>query len=175
MATGETENIDQGYLGWEEYFMGMAAMAAQRSKNTVKVGAVLINPDKKIVGVGYNGMPLHIPDGNHTEQQHNDLMCDAQTNAILFRSVADLSRCVMYTTCFPTMESAKIIIQSKITHLYYLSHGNQHIPNYDLVKKLLGDGDVKSQPFKPSRRKIDIDFFRFGEVSTGVTLQSPTT
>jgi deoxycytidylate deaminase len=37
-----------------------------------QVGAILANRDKQIVGVGYNGMPLHIPDGQ-PEQKEQEL------------------------------------------------------------------------------------------------------
>jgi deoxycytidylate deaminase len=78
--------------------------------------------------------------------RHSSLsVCDAQTNAILFRSVADLCGCVMYTTCFPNWESAKILIQSKIQELYYMSHGAKNIPDYESIKQLLEAGCVKTQ------------------------------
>lgn len=45
----ETKRTD--YLSWEEYFMSLAVLSAQRSKDPNKqVGACLVNPDKKIVG-----------------------------------------------------------------------------------------------------------------------------
>lgn len=38
--------------------MAVAFLAAKRSKDPVtQVGACIVNEDKKIVGVGYNGMP----------------------------------------------------------------------------------------------------------------------
>jgi len=46
------------YIEWDEYFMGMALLSAQRSKDpNCQVGACIVNTDKKIVGVGYNSMP----------------------------------------------------------------------------------------------------------------------
>ena len=48
----------QNYIGWDEYFMGIAMLSAQRSKdNSTQVGACIVNNEKKIVAVGYNGMP----------------------------------------------------------------------------------------------------------------------
>jgi deoxycytidylate deaminase len=41
------------YLSWDEYFMAVAFLAAKRSKDpSSQVGAVIVNEDKKIVGVG---------------------------------------------------------------------------------------------------------------------------
>ena len=46
------------YLSWDEYFMAVAFLSAQRSKDpNSQVGACVVNPEKKIVGIGYNGMP----------------------------------------------------------------------------------------------------------------------
>jgi hypothetical protein len=46
------------YLHWDEYFMAVAFLSAQRSKDpNSQVGACIVNEEKKIVGIGYNGMP----------------------------------------------------------------------------------------------------------------------
>ena len=46
------------YITWDEYFMGIAQLAAERSKDpNTQVGACIVNDEHKIVSVGYNGMP----------------------------------------------------------------------------------------------------------------------
>ena len=41
---------------WEDYFMAVAFLSAQRSKDpSSQIGACIVNQDKKIVGIGYNG------------------------------------------------------------------------------------------------------------------------
>nr|XP_034969802.1 deoxycytidylate deaminase isoform X3 [Zootoca vivipara] len=46
------------YLEWPEYFMAVAFLSAQRSKDpNSQVGACIVNSENKIVGIGYNGMP----------------------------------------------------------------------------------------------------------------------
>ena len=43
--------------------MSVAFLAAMRSKDPCsQVGACIVNKDKKIVGVGYNGMPIGCSD-----------------------------------------------------------------------------------------------------------------
>ena len=45
-------------LSWEDYFMATAFLAAMRSKDpNTQVGACIVNQDKRIIGIGYNGMP----------------------------------------------------------------------------------------------------------------------
>lgn len=48
----------ENYLSWDDYFMATAFLSAQRSKDpSTQVGACVVNNEKKIVGIGYNGMP----------------------------------------------------------------------------------------------------------------------
>ncbi len=46
------------YLSWDEYFMGVAFLSAQRSKDpNTQVGACIVDKDRCIIGIGYNGFP----------------------------------------------------------------------------------------------------------------------
>ena len=46
------------YLEWAEYFMAVSFLSAMRSKDpATQVGACIVSPDNRIVGIGYNGMP----------------------------------------------------------------------------------------------------------------------
>ena len=53
----------EDYLTWDEYFMASAFLSSMRSKDPhTQVGAVIVNPQNRIVGVGYNGMPTGCSD-----------------------------------------------------------------------------------------------------------------
>src|SRR4051794_8287956 len=80
------------YINWDEFFMGTAILAAQRSKDpSTQVGAVIANSDNIIVGVGYNGMPIGCSDDllPWGKESTNPLdtkypyVCHAEMNAIL--------------------------------------------------------------------------------------------
>ena len=46
------------YISWDEYFMGIAMLAAKRSKDpNTQVGACIVSQDNIIISTGYNGMP----------------------------------------------------------------------------------------------------------------------
>ena len=48
----------QDYISWDEYFMGIAMLAARRSKDpNTQVGACIVSQDNIIISTGYNGMP----------------------------------------------------------------------------------------------------------------------
>ena len=46
------------YITWDEYFMGIAELSAERSKDpNTQVGACIVNDENKILSIGYNGFP----------------------------------------------------------------------------------------------------------------------
>ena len=48
-------------------------------------------------------------------------MVHAEVNSIMYKNCVDLKGCVLYTTFFPCLECAKVIIQSGIEKIYYLT------------------------------------------------------
>ena len=53
----------ENYLSWDEYFMGIALLSANRSKDpSTQVGACIVSEENKILSVGYNGMPRFCSD-----------------------------------------------------------------------------------------------------------------
>ena len=45
-------------IQWDDYFMSIAYLTAMRSKDpSTQVGACIVNQDRRIVGIGYNGFP----------------------------------------------------------------------------------------------------------------------
>ena len=48
----------EDYISWDEYFMGIAILSGERSKDpNTQVGACIVGPDNRILSVGYNGFP----------------------------------------------------------------------------------------------------------------------
>ena len=46
------------YINWDEYFMGVALLSGERSKDpNSQVGACIVSEDNKILSIGYNGFP----------------------------------------------------------------------------------------------------------------------
>lgn len=53
--------------------MASAFLAAKRSKDPCsQVGACIVNEDKKIVGIGYNGMPIGCSDDEFPWSKESD-------------------------------------------------------------------------------------------------------
>ena len=113
------------YLSWDEYFMAVALLSAQRSKDpNTQVGACIINRENKIVGVGYNGFPIGCSDDKLPWDRKGDFLatkypyvCHAELNAILNSIPGNLKNCSIYTVLFPCNECAKLIIQAGISRV----------------------------------------------------------
>ena len=114
------------YISWDEYFMGVALLSSYRSKDpNTKVGACIVSPDNRIVGVGYNGMPYGTDDatapwgrvGGFLDTKYA-FVVHAELNAIL-NSTKELKGCRLYVSLFPCHECAKAIIQSGIKEIIY--------------------------------------------------------
>ena len=124
----------EDYLSWEEFFMGSAILVSARSKDpNNQVGACLVNDDKKVLSLGYNGLTRNMDDdtfdwkstGEQTgiiENIKDYYVVHAERNAILnFRgNMKELEGSTLYVTWFPCNECAKEIIQVGIKKVVYL-------------------------------------------------------
>lgn len=160
------------FLDWEEYFMGIAFLAARRSKDPVtQVGACIVNNENKIVGIGYNGLPIGCNDDEFpwSKASTNDLenkymyVCHAEVNAILNKNSIDVNGCTMYVALFPCNECAKVIIQSRIKEVVYLSDKHAEKPHTIGAKKMFQAAGIKFRQFIPKHSKIVIDFDKINE------------
>jgi dCMP deaminase len=138
------------YISWDTYFMGIAQLSSMRSKDPkTQVGACIVNKDHKIVGIGYNGFPRHISDddfpwndeGNFLETKY-PYVVHAEANAIL-NATQQLNDCTLYVTLFPCNECTKLIIQSGIKELVYVSNKDQGKDFQIASKTMLEKANVK--------------------------------
>lgn len=118
------------YLSWDDYFMSVAFLSAQRSKDPNKqVGAVIVGPGKIICGVGYNGFPRGCGDTElpwAKKSREDDPMdtkyayvCHAEMNAIMNKNAQSLDGASLYVTMYPCNECAKLVIQSGIKEVVF--------------------------------------------------------
>lgn len=108
---------------WHEYFFNIMKAAAMRSKDpNTKVGAVIVNSDKKIVGIGYNGFPPGIADLASRWEKPNKYIytVHAELNAI-FNSNEKVKGCEIYLPIWPCTDCAKNLIAAGITKIHVLS------------------------------------------------------
>ncbi|XP_052864514.1 deoxycytidylate deaminase [Anopheles cruzii] len=154
-------------IDWAEYFMAMAFLAAKRSKDpSTQVGACIVNEEKRVVGLGYNGFPTGCNDDDFPWSKTSDdpletkyaYVCHAEVNAILNKNSADVKNCTLYVALFPCNECAKIIIQSAIKEVVYMSDKHAHKYQTIAAKRMFDAARVKYTQYKPRHSRILIDF-----------------
>jgi len=118
---------------WDEYFMGITEMVAQRSTCLRrKVGAILVR-DKRIIATGYNGAPAKVSHcldiGCLREQQgipsgERHELCrglHAEQNSIIQAALHGFSieGATLYCTNMPCAICSKMLINARIEKIYY--------------------------------------------------------
>lgn len=155
----------EDYISWAEYFMGIAMLSAERSKdNNSQVGACIVSREHKIISLGYNGMPTGCLDDNMPWSREGEpldtkylYVCHAELNAILNSAGGDLKGAKIYTTLFPCNECAKAIIQSGISEIIYYSDKYSESDATVASKKMFEMVGVKYTKYRPSGRKIQLE------------------
>ncbi|KAL7551166.1 hypothetical protein ACHAWF_014361 [Thalassiosira exigua] len=155
------------YLSWDEYFMGVAFLSAKRSKDpSTQVGACIVDANKCIIGIGYNGFPRGCSDsilpwarsGSCDLHKKYPYVVHAEVNAILNKCSSSVTGATIYVALFPCNECSKVIIQSGIREVVYLDdkyHDTDATKASRIMFKMAG---VKLTKFKPTVHEIVIDF-----------------
>lgn len=155
----------QDYITWDEYFMGVAKLAALRSKDPgTQVGACIVNNANKIISTGYNGFPLGCSDDEFPWDREGGFLetkyayvTHAELNAILNNPGTSLAGCRIYVALFPCNECAKAIIQSGIKEIIYISDKYDGTPAIVASKRMLDAAGVSYRQLKAGRDRIELD------------------
>lgn len=161
MATLKRKN----YISWDEYFMGVAMLSAERSKDpSTQVGACIVNPENRIMTVGYNGMPFGCSDDEFPWEREGGTLdtkyafvCHAEMNAILNCGTADLKGSRIYVTLFPCQECTKAVIQKGISEVIYACDKYHDTEGCAAARKMLDSAGVKYKQYEPSGRSITLE------------------
>ena len=152
------------YLNWDEYFMGIALLSSQRSKDpNTQVGSCIVNNENRIMSVGYNGMPCGCSDNDFSWSRDAEgldskylYVCHAELNAILNFQGGNLVGCRVYTTLFPCNECTKAIIQKGIKEVIYLS--DKHADTFATMaaKKMMDAAGVTYRQYEQTKKLIEL-------------------
>ena len=155
------------YLSWDEYFMGIAKLSALRSKDpSTQVGACIVSDDNRILSIGYNGAPNGFHDDAFPCDREGDplktkymYVCHGELNAILnFRgNKKDLEGSKIYVALFPCNECAKMIAQTGIKEVIYLSDKYKDTDSTKVSKKILDAVGIQYRQYVPTNREIKIE------------------
>jgi len=108
---------------WDKRFIELAKHISTWSKDKSRqVGAVIVNDEKRILSVGFNGFPTGINDEieerhqrpakyKWTEHSERNAIYNAGRHGVILKGA------IMYVTLFPCCDCARAIIQSGINTL----------------------------------------------------------
>ena len=153
-------------ISWDEYFMGVAKLAAMRSKDpNSQVGACIVSADNKILSIGYNGFPRGCSDDEFPWAREGDdplkkkyfFVTHSELNAILNYRGGTLEGSKLYVTLFPCNECAKAIIQSGIRCVVYDCNKYEGTPEITASVRMLQAAGVRIEKYVSSGRKLEIE------------------
>lgn len=144
--------------------MGIAALSAMRSKDpSTQVGACIVDSDRRILSMGYNGMPRCCSDDLFPWEKNEGLdskylyVCHAELNAILNCHSGSVKGCTVYTTLFPCNECAKAIIQSGIAEVVYKEDKYADSESVRASKRMFDTAGVKYRAYIHSGKSVTVE------------------
>ncbi len=172
-------NIDKKPIDQDDYFMGLAVLSKKRSPDPdTKVGACIVNEKGQVVALGYNSMPRGCErfswskdKSKHLLERKTFYVCHAEFNAIMNRNCS-LENCTMYVTLFPCNECAKLIIQSGIKSVQYISDESAEKDQYKASKIMFSTAGIAHSQYERTKT-ITVDLFETDDNSDENQVANP--
>ncbi|MGU8835828.1 deoxycytidylate deaminase [Clostridium perfringens] len=153
------------YISWDDYFISIAVLASKRSKDpSTQVGACIVDKDSnRILGQGYNGFPIGCDDDDFPWERDGEYIdtkypyvVHAEANAILSCKVDSLDNAKLYVTLFPCENCCKLIIQSGIKEILYLSNKYKDTDSVKASIRMFESAGIKMTKLKPRLKRIEL-------------------
>ena len=131
---------------WDLRFIEMARNAASWSKDpSTQVGSVIVDDDKRVVSVGYNGFPKGVSDDErlYDREEKYKMIVHDERNALLFAN-KDVRNCNLYTYPFmPCSVCAGMIIQAGIKRVVTVRNNNSRWQkDFVISRKMFKEAEV---------------------------------
>ena len=160
----------QDYISWDEYFMSISLLAAQRSKDpNTQVGCCIVSgkdspyPENVIISTGYNGFPYGCSDDEFPWDRSGapnatkyPFVVHSELNAILNAGGKSLVGAKLYVSLFPCNECAKAIIQSGIKAVIYRDDLYKDTKEVKASKRMLKTAGVDIIEYQSTGRVLEI-------------------
>ena len=145
--------------------MSVALLSAQRSKDPNRqVGACVVDSEFKIVSVGYNGLPVGCDDDKYPWGKSSEFLnskypyvCHAEMNAVVNRNTNSVKGCKIYVTLFPCSDCAKLIIQSGIIEVIFLTDKYHDQKQIEAARTMMKSAGVEERKFENEKESITIE------------------
>lgn len=114
---------------WDHRFLALADMISSWSKDpSTQVGAVIVDPARRIVSTGYNGFARGVHDDPgllHDRPRKYAQILHAEMNALLFAQ-RPLAGCTIYTTVPPCALCAAMLVQAGVYRVVSIDYSDQY-------------------------------------------------
>lgn len=149
----QLKDVDQTRLDekkWDLRFLDLANHISQWSKDpSTKVGAVIVDANRRVIAMGYNGFPRYV---NDAPERYADRevklshVVHAELNAIL-NSVGSVEGCTLYVTPLaPCDRCAVAIIQSGIERVVFETKKNSKwAESWEISRGMFEEADIQIQ------------------------------
>jgi dCMP deaminase len=138
----------RGQEWWDNWFLGLAQYISTASKDpSTKVGAVIVDSDRRVISVGYNGFAKGVKDTderlNNRELKYK-MIVHGEMNAIIFAE-RSLQGCTLYTYPFmPCSRCASMVIQAGITRVVAPKSDNPRwIEDFKLSEEMFAEAGTE--------------------------------
>ncbi len=132
---------------WDLRFLEMSELVSSWSKDpSTKVGSVIVDNDRRVISLGYNGFPKGVADNdrlNDREEKYK-IVVHAERNALLFANT-DVKNCSIFTYPFmPCPICAGMIIQSGISRVVSFKSNNERWEkDFEISRKMFQEADIQ--------------------------------
>ncbi len=140
-------------MNWTEYYMGFAEHAAKKSKDSTRVGAVLVGPDGEIRLTGYNGPPRGVEDLPARRERPDKYLfaSHAEANLIAFaaREGIRTKGCTVYVTHMCCSACTRTLIQAGVGAVVF-GAGTTSMPTaeFEAARAMFIEAGVALTPYE---------------------------
>ena len=149
ILNGDSVNVEKTEHKWNTRFLELAEFIAAWSHDpSTKVGAVIVDKDRRIVSTGYNCLARGVKDTSDrldNREVKYKIILHAEENAIMF-SKQNLEGCSLYVSSMPPCSHcASLIIQSGIKTVYTWKQDipDRWVESYELTRQMFKESGVK--------------------------------
>lgn len=136
---------------WDIRFLNLAKTISKWSKDQKKkVGAIIVDEDRRIISTGYNGIAMGLQDDieeRHQKPLKLSYFVHAESNAIYSAAKSGIKTkgCAMYITFHPCASCANAIIQSGINKVvcYKPELGSSWIETANIAKNMFEEAGIE--------------------------------
>lgn len=135
-------------MNWDEYLMGFAEHAALKSKDSTKVGAVLVGENREVLLTAYNGPPMGVEDSDWRRDRPQKYLyvSHSEVNLVAFAARQGIKTAgkSVYVTHACCSGCAKALIQAGVAAVVY-GDGATSMPDdeFDAARVMFDEAGVE--------------------------------